>query len=60
MGTLGLKSGGATAEPHHGAAFPGAALLDRFEADVTQRVPNGAELLVEPAEGRVTILDAPA
>ena len=41
-----------------GAAFAGVALLDRFEGDVTQRIPNGAELLVEPAEGRVTILDA--
>jgi hypothetical protein len=35
-------------------------LLDRFETDVTQRVPNGAELLVEPDEGRVAILDTPA
>jgi len=39
-----------------GAAFAGVALLDRFEGDVTQRIPNGVELLVEPAEGRVTIL----
>jgi len=42
-----------------GAAFAGIALLDRFETDVTQRIPNGAELLVEPAEGRVTIVSAP-
>jgi predicted aconitase with swiveling domain len=39
-----------------GAAFAGIALLDRFEFDVTQRIPTGAELLLEPAEGRVTIL----
>jgi len=43
-----------------GAAFAGVALLDRFETDVTQRIPNGAELLVEPAEGRVTIVSVPA
>jgi predicted aconitase with swiveling domain len=39
-----------------GAAFAGIALLDRFDGDVTQRIPDGAELLVEPGEGRVTIL----
>lgn len=43
-----------------GAAFAGVALLDRFETDVTQRIPNGAELLVEPAEGRVTIVSVSA
>ena len=43
-----------------GAAFAGVALLDRFETDITRRIPNGAELLVEPTEGRVTIVSAPA
>lgn len=43
-----------------GAAFAGVAMLDRFETDITHRIPNGAELLVEPAEGRVTILSVPA
>jgi uncharacterized protein len=43
-----------------GAAFAGVPLLDRFEGDVTRRIPNGAELLVEPAEGRVIIIAVPA
>jgi uncharacterized protein len=43
-----------------GAAFAGIALLDRFETDVTRQIPNAAELLVEPAEGRVTIVGMPA
>lgn len=43
-----------------GAAFAGVTLLDRLESDVTQRIRNGAELLLEPAEGRVTIVSAPA
>jgi hypothetical protein len=41
-----------------GAAFAGVALLDRFEAgDPTALVRTGDTLRVEPALGRVTILD---
>lgn len=39
-----------------GAAFAGVALLDRFEGDVTALIATGDEVLVEPQEGRVTIL----
>ncbi len=41
-----------------GAAFAGMAMLDRFESGPpTTLIRNGDELLVEPAEGRVTILN---
>ena len=40
-----------------GAAFAGVTLMDRFEEDVTEAIQTGRELLVEPGEGRVTILD---
>ena len=40
-----------------GAAFAGVPLMDRFAEDVTQVIRTGQELLVEPDEGRVTILD---
>ena len=39
-----------------GAAFAGVPLLDRFDGDVTALIRTGDELLVEPVEGRVTIL----
>lgn len=39
-----------------GAAFAGVALMDRFDGDVTGLIATGDELLVEPQEGRVTIL----
>lgn len=39
-----------------GAAFAGVALMDRFDGDVTALITTGDELLVEPAQGRVTIL----
>jgi predicted aconitase with swiveling domain len=39
-----------------GAAFAGVTLMDRFEEDITQAIQTGQELLVEPGEGRVTIL----
>ena len=37
-----------------GAVFAGLTLLDRFECDVTTAIQTGDELLLEPAEGRVT------
>jgi uncharacterized protein len=41
-----------------GAAFAELALVDRFEAgDPTKLILNGDELIVEPALGRVTILN---
>jgi hypothetical protein len=41
-----------------GAAFAELALVDRFEAgDPTKLILNGDELIVEPASGRVTILN---
>jgi uncharacterized protein len=41
-----------------GAAFAGLSLLDRFEAgDPTRLIRSDDELLVEPAAGRVTILN---
>ncbi len=39
-----------------GAVFAGLTLLDRFECDVTTAIQTGDELLLEPAEGRVTRL----
>ncbi len=39
-----------------GAVFAGLTLLDRFECDVTTALHTGDELLLEPAEGRVTRL----
>ena len=44
-----------------GAAFAGMAMLDRFEAGApTTLIRSGDELLVEPAQGRVTILNRDA
>lgn len=41
-----------------GAAFAGLALVDRFEAGApTTLIQTGDELLVEPAAGRVTVLN---
>ena len=40
-----------------GAAFAGVPLLDRFDGDVTTLIRTGDDLLVEPGEGRVTILN---
>jgi len=40
-----------------GAAFAGVPLLDRFDGDVTALIRTGDDLLVEPGEGRVTILN---
>ena len=40
-----------------GAAFGGVTLLDRFEqGDITALIHTGDELLVEPADGRVTVV----
>jgi predicted aconitase with swiveling domain len=44
-----------------GAAFAGLALLDRFEAGPpTRLIRTGDDLSLEPAEGRVTILNRDA
>jgi predicted aconitase with swiveling domain len=40
-----------------GAAFGGIALVDRFHGDVTQIFRTGDELRVDPAAGRVEILN---
>ena len=41
-----------------GAAFGGLTLVDRFEdGDVTSLIRTGDELRIEPAEGKVTILN---
>jgi predicted aconitase with swiveling domain len=41
-----------------GAAFAGMTMVDRFErGDPTKLIANGDELRIEPAEGRVTILN---
>ena len=40
-----------------GAAFAGVSLMDRFAEDVTQAICTGQRVLVEPEDGRVTILD---
>jgi predicted aconitase with swiveling domain len=41
-----------------GAAFAGLTMVDRFEAgDPTRLIRSGDELRIEPAEGRVTILN---
>jgi len=40
-----------------GAAFGGIALVDRFEGNVTQLFRTGDELRVDPAAGRVEILN---
>jgi len=40
-----------------GAAFGGVALVDRFEGNVTQLFRTGDELRVDPAAGRVEILN---
>jgi len=39
-----------------GAVFAGLTLLDRFDCDVTRSLQTGDALLLEPDEGRVTIL----
>jgi hypothetical protein len=41
-----------------GAAFAELTLVDRFEAgDPTRLILSGDELMIEPARGRVTILN---
>jgi predicted aconitase with swiveling domain len=40
-----------------GAAFGGVALVDRFEGNVTQLIRTGDVLRVDPAAGRVEILN---
>ena len=43
-----------------GAAFGGVALVDRFDADVTQLIRTGDELRVDPSAGLVEILNRDA
>ncbi len=38
-----------------GAAFADMALIDRFDVDVTDAIPDGAVALVDPAAGTVTV-----
>ena len=40
-----------------GAAFAGLALVDRFAGDVTQLIRDGDELKIDPAKGRVDIVN---
>lgn len=40
-----------------GAAFAGLPLVDRFEGDITELVPDGALVEVDPPSGEVRILD---
>lgn len=40
-----------------GAAFGGMTLVDRFEGDVTDLIRTGDELRIDPAAGRVEILN---
>ncbi|HLY46071.1 MAG TPA: DUF126 domain-containing protein [Stellaceae bacterium] len=40
-----------------GAAFGGVALVDRFDGDVTELFRSGDRLRINPAAGRVEILD---
>jgi predicted aconitase with swiveling domain len=40
-----------------GAAFAGVAMVDRFEADVTDLIQTGDELRVDPGRGVVEILN---
>jgi uncharacterized protein len=40
-----------------GAAFAGLTLVDRFDGDVTTLIRSGDELRVDPASGRVEILN---
>lgn len=43
-----------------GASFGDLAMLDRFEdGDVTKLIKNGSRVRIEPAEGRLTILQEP-
>ena len=39
------------------AAFSGIPLIDRFEGDITQAIPNGAEVEVDSAAGIVRAID---
>jgi predicted aconitase with swiveling domain len=43
-----------------GAAFAGLALVDRFDGDVTQLIRSGDALKIDPAKGRVDILNRDA
>src|SRR5215471_6673454 len=43
-----------------GAAFGGVSLVDRFDSDVTQLIRTGDELRIDPAAGRVEILNRAA
>jgi predicted aconitase with swiveling domain len=40
-----------------GAAFGAVTMVDRFEGDVTDLIQTGDELRIEPAAGRVTVLN---
>ncbi|HJU20504.1 MAG TPA: DUF126 domain-containing protein [Stellaceae bacterium] len=40
-----------------GAAFAGLTLVDRFDGDVTQLIRTGDELRIDPARGRIEILN---
>lgn len=40
-----------------GAAFAGLPLVDRFDGDITQLVPDGALVEVDPEAGEVRIVD---
>jgi predicted aconitase with swiveling domain len=43
-----------------GASFGNLSMLDRFEdGDVTKLLKNGSRIRVEPAEGRLTVLQEP-
>lgn len=39
-----------------GAAFANLPMIDRFEVDITESVPNGAEVHVDPSSGEVRLL----
>jgi len=39
-----------------GAAFANLPMIDRFEVDITESVPNGAEVHVDPAAGEIRLL----
>ena len=39
-----------------GAAFANLAMIDRFEIDITECVPNGAEVQVTPETGELQVL----
>jgi uncharacterized protein len=40
-----------------GAAFAGVTMVDRFEGDVTDLIRTGDELRIDPAAGRIEILN---